>query len=445
MDLVEREGALAVLRAALDAARADSGQVLLVGAEAGGGKTSVVEAFLAALPGGVLVKRGWCDGLSTPRPLGPFLDMAGQELAVRLEAGATRTDVLGATFALVDDAGPLVMVIEDLHWADEATLDAVRFIARRISQTRTVLILTYRDDEVVDAHPAQELLGELGTNRAAQRLPLPSLTLAGVSALIDGTGLDPAVVLETTGGNPFFVSEVLRAEGEELPASARDAVLARAARLSPPGREVLDAAALVKLLIEGKEEPPGPVAKALNEPGHVLPPLPNLFFTRDSCMVVGDHVMIGSMRYAIRWTEAIIMKALFVHHPELANAGILYDGSAERRVNYTVEGGDVHPLRRDLVVIGFSERSSPAAIDQLASTLFEQTEVCDVIVVVMPKESTAIHLDMIFTQVDRELCAVFPPHFIGPERLPVLQWRKGESMIRECPNIFAAPGQCSHA
>jgi len=212
----------------------------------------------------------------------------------------------------------------------------------------------------------------------------------------------------------------------------------------PLARDIseLDAAALVKLLIEGKEEPPGPVAKALNEPGHVLPPLPNLFFTRDSCMVVGDHVMIGSMRYAIRWTEAIIMKALFVHHPELANAGILYDGSAERRVNYTVEGGDVHPLRRDLVVIGFSERSSPAAIDQLASTLFEQTEVCDVIVVVMPKESTAIHLDMIFTQVDRELCAVFPPHFIGPERLPVLHWRKGESTIRERPSIFTALAEC---
>jgi arginine deiminase len=99
-------------------------------------------------------------------------------------------------------------------------------------------------------------------------------------------------------------------------------------------------------------------------------------------------------------------------------------------------------LRRDLVVIGFSERSSPAAIDQLASTLFQQTEVCDVIVVVMPKESTAIHLDMIFTQIDRELCAVFPPHFIGPERLPVLHWRKGEATIRERPNIFAALEDC---
>jgi arginine deiminase len=111
-------------------------------------------------------------------------------------------------------------------------------------------------------------------------------------------------------------------------------------------------------------------------------------------------------------------------------------------VNYTVEGGDIHPLRRDLVVLGFSQRSSPAAIDQLASIFFEQTEVCDVIVVVMPKENTAIHLDMIFTQIDRELCVVFPPHFIGHERLPVLHWRKGEKTIHERASIFAALAEC---
>ena len=230
-------------------------------------------------------------------------------------------------------------------------------------------------------------------------------------------------------------------------AEARDLLIRETMDIVPSeplARDIseLDAAALVTMLIEGKEEPPGPIAKALNEPGYVLPPLPNLFFTRDSCMVAGDHVIIGAMRYAIRWTEAIIMKAVFAHHPELSNAGLLYDGASERRVNYTVEGGDIHPLRRDLVVLGFSERSSPAAIDQIASVFFERTDVRDVIVVVMPKENTAIHLDMIFTQVDRELCVVFPPHFLGPERLPVLHWRKGEDTIHERTNIFEALGVC---
>ncbi len=204
----------------------------------------------------------------------------------------------------------------------------------------------------------------------------------------------------------------------------------------------LDPAALARMLIEGREDEPGPLAKALNEPGYMLPPLPNLFFTRDSAMVAGDHVLVGSMRYGIRWPEELIMKSLFTHHPALANAGILFDGAAERRTNHTLEGGDVHPLRRDLVLIGFSERSSPAAIDQLAALFFEQTPVTDIIVVVMPRETTAIHLDMIFTQVDRDLCVVHPPHFIGSERLSVLHWHKGAAQLHEMPNLFAALQAC---
>ena len=195
---------------------------------------------------------------------------------------------------------------------------------------------------------------------------------------------------------------------------------------------------LVEMLIEGEEEEPGPLARSLNEGGYLLPPLPNLMFTRDTAMVVGDHVMIGSMRYSVRWSEELIMKLLFLHHPLLANKGILYDGAAERRHNYTLEGGDVHPLRHDTVIIGFSERSSPAAIDYLTCRLFEETAITNVIVVVMPKENTAIHLDMIFTQLDRDLCAVYPPHFIGPERLPILFRKKGNDQMQEMPNVFAA-------
>ena len=208
----------------------------------------------------------------------------------------------------------------------------------------------------------------------------------------------------------------------------------------PLAREIADlpAESLVQMLIEGREEEAGPLATALNEHGYVLPALPNLFFTRDVAMVLEDHVLIGSMRYGIRWSEELIMKALFLSHPVLQNKGILYDGSIERRVNYTLEGGDVHPLRHDTVMIGFSERSSPAAIDTLTELLFEKTSVTDVIVVVMPKENTAIHLDMIFTQVDRELCVLFPPHFIGPERLRILHRRKGQHHVHEMPNVFAA-------
>ena len=234
----------------------------------------------------------------------------------------------------------------------------------------------------------------------------------------------------------------LLADVVSIPA-ARDLLVRETLDIVPSGPlaskiEVRSPEELVDMLIEGEEEEPGPLARSLNEGGYLLPPLPNLFFTRDTAMVVGDHVMIGSMRYAVRWSEELIMKLLFLHHPLLVNQGILYDGAAERRHNYTLEGGDVHPLRHDTVIIGFSERSSPAAIDYLTAKLFEETAITNVIVVVMPKENTAIHLDMIFTQLDRDLCAVYPPHFIGPERLPILFRKKGNEQMQEMPNVFAA-------
>lgn len=196
--------------------------------------------------------------------------------------------------------------------------------------------------------------------------------------------------------------------------------------------------ALVQRVVHGLEGIPGPIASALNETSFTLPPLPNLFFPRDIGMVVGSHAVIGSMRFGVRWTEELLIKTLFTFHDELANSGILYDGSEERRYNYTLEGGDVHVLRDDLVVMGFSERSSPAALDQFTDVLFRQTRVTDAIIVVMPRLSTAIHLDMLLTQVDRDICVIYPPAFIGPERLTILHRRKGQAKVKEMPDLFTA-------
>lgn len=196
--------------------------------------------------------------------------------------------------------------------------------------------------------------------------------------------------------------------------------------------------ALVQLVIQGFEEAPGPIATALHEEGFALPPLPNLFFPRDIGMVINDHAVVGSMRYGVRWTEELLIKTLFSFHEELANAGVIYDGSEERRSNYTLEGGDVHVLRDDVVLLGFSERSSPSALDQLTDVLFKKTRVTDVIVVVMPRQPTAIHLDMLFSHLDADVCAVYPPAFIGPERLTILHRRKGQAKVKEMPDLFAA-------
>ncbi len=195
---------------------------------------------------------------------------------------------------------------------------------------------------------------------------------------------------------------------------------------------------MLTMLIEGEAEDLGPIATALNEKRVSFPPLPNLFFTRDIGIVVGHDVVIGAMRYEARWSEELLMKALFTHHPVLNNRCILYDGSAERRLDRSLEGGDVHPVREDLLIVGFSDRSSAVGLDTLCDVFFEHSAVTDVIVVVMPGQATAIHLDMLFTQVDHGLCVVSPPHFIGPGRLPVLHRRKGVQTVTEHNDFFAA-------
>ena len=200
----------------------------------------------------------------------------------------------------------------------------------------------------------------------------------------------------------------------------------------------------VALMVEGALEDGGPIARALNEVAYALPPLPNLFFTRDSGIVIGEHAIVGSMRHGVRWTEELLIKALFRYDAKFENAGILYDGSDEKRLNYTLEGGDVHPIRADLMVLGFSERSSPAALDLLCELVFANCSVTDVIIVVLPTERTAIHLDMIFTQVDKDLCVVYPPHFVGPERLAVLHRRRRSKGVKEVPNFFAAMQAVDH-
>lgn len=132
------------------------------------------------------------------------------------------------------------------------------------------------------------------------------------------------------------------------------------------------------------------------------------------------------------------MKALFLYHPQLNNAGFIYDGTEEHRSDYTIEGGDVLILRPDLAMVGLSERSSPAAIEGLVEGLKEKAGIDHVLVVVLPTDSPAIHLDMIFTLVDRTHCVVYPPYFFGPSRLPVLHYRPQGQGVKAYDDVFAA-------
>ncbi|MEE9208675.1 MAG: arginine deiminase family protein [Gemmatimonadota bacterium] len=195
---------------------------------------------------------------------------------------------------------------------------------------------------------------------------------------------------------------------------------------------------LARLLIEGEKTSVGALAALVNEPSYSLPPQPNLFFTRDSAAVVGSHVMIAAMRHEVRWTEMVLMRAIFSFHPELSSAGIVFDGASDRRLNTRIEGGDVHMLREDLLLVGLSERTSAAGIDALAAVVFERGGVRDIVIVLMPPHRSSIHLDMIVTMVGPGQCCVFPPFFIGPSQLPVLHLSRGADSLTQPADLFRA-------
>jgi tetratricopeptide (TPR) repeat protein len=192
--------------------------------------------------------------LTTPRPLGPLADVAparGGRLDHLLRDEAPREVLFPALLErLRDTRVATVLVIEDVHWADEATLDLLRFLARRLGLAATLMVVTYRDDEVGPLHPVQLLAGDLASSAPVRRVRLAPLSRQAVAVLAGPHGLDPGALYDATGGNPFFVTEVLAAGHEAIPTTVADAVLARAARLSLPARQVLDAAAVVAPPVE---------------------------------------------------------------------------------------------------------------------------------------------------------------------------------------------------
>jgi DNA-binding CsgD family transcriptional regulator/tetratricopeptide (TPR) repeat protein len=237
MRLVERGDLLDRLDGCLGQARA-AGRLALVGGEAGVGKTSLVRRFVEtrAHDLGFRVLWGACDPLSTPRPLAPFRDMT--PLAPMLEEERGKHGLLTA---LLDElSADTVMVVEDAHWADGATLDALRFVGRRVTGTRSLVLVTYRDDEVGADHPLRAVLGDLATAPGCERLRVPALTPTGVRELAAGEALDPDHLHRVTGGNAFYVSEVLASPGWTVPLSVTDAVLARVSRLPADARALVD-------------------------------------------------------------------------------------------------------------------------------------------------------------------------------------------------------------
>jgi tetratricopeptide (TPR) repeat protein len=239
--LLERDAELRRLQETLRHAAQGRGSVVLVSGEAGIGKTSLVRAFAEHARAQARVLVGVCDDLVTPRTLGPFRDMArggGGPLAEAAASAAERDAVFGAVYQELADRST-VMIVEDVHWADDATLDVVRYLAWRIAELPSVLLLTYRDDELRDDHPLRRVLGALA-RQDVQRLALRRLSPGAVQELATPYGADARAVLHATGGNPFFVTEVLASPDADVPATVRDAVLARLGQLGDDTQRSLE-------------------------------------------------------------------------------------------------------------------------------------------------------------------------------------------------------------
>jgi DNA-binding CsgD family transcriptional regulator/tetratricopeptide (TPR) repeat protein len=238
--ILERDRELSVLTNLMAELRTSGGKAVLLRGEAGIGKSTLVRAFIESQADAARVHLGSCDDLLIPQALGPFWDIGRDDAALgdALRAG-DRPAVLNAALDLLSGTlRPNIVVIEDTQWADEGTLDAIKYLGRRIGRTNGLLLLTYRDGEVDYDHPLRSVVGDLPPE-AVVRIQLEGLSESAVSEIIEGSGLDPTNVAATTRGNPFLVTELASGGDGTVPSSVQDSVMARVGKLSPTALEML--------------------------------------------------------------------------------------------------------------------------------------------------------------------------------------------------------------
>lgn len=236
--LVERDKQLLALEAAVTES-VDSGTVVFLSGEAGFGKTSLLRLLHDELDHRYRVMFAACEPVGIPAPFAPLFDLKGQlpdEMLARIASGTGRPVIYSEMLEFLKKER-VVLILEDLHWADEATMGLARYLGRRMSQTMSCLILTYRTEEIDLAHPLRLVIADVGPS--ATRIELPALTRSGVEKMARDLPVDPHSVYEATLGNPFFVDELLTNQGDRLPATIGDAILARVSQLPSETHEIL--------------------------------------------------------------------------------------------------------------------------------------------------------------------------------------------------------------
>ncbi len=246
MELLERDWYLAELENAFNSLNDAGGVLVLISGEAGIGKTSLVEKFTKNIEDNANVLWGACDDLFTPRPLGPLYDIAAQtktDLLNLLNRQSSRAEIFSAFLKELQQSSlPNIIVIEDVHWADESTLDLIKYLGRRAGKTNSLFIITYRDDEINSTHPLRLVLGDIPA-KDLLRIKLPPLTEETVKKLANSSGIKD--LYKITGGNPFLLSELLVNRDERVPSTIKDSVLTRISRLSDVARSIVELVSII--------------------------------------------------------------------------------------------------------------------------------------------------------------------------------------------------------
>ena len=335
MQLLERESYIEELSAMLGRIPCMGGRVALISGEAGIGKTSLLREFAAAQNKTARVLWGGCEALFTPHPLAPLQDISrqiGGDFPKVICAAAGRHEIFNATLdQLARLSEPTVVVIEDAHWADAATLDLIKFLGRRLAGLGVMLVVSYRDDEVNDKHPLRSVIGDLPPASLC-RIRLQPLSEGAVEQLAAAAGRSSAGLHEVTGGNPFFVTEVLAASDEKVPSTVRDAVIARLARLSEEARRVAHLVSIVprqaeRWLIDGMIGPGGDVMQECLNAGMVAHRDCSLGFRHEIARrAVEDSMSLperqdlhaGALAMLLKQREGKVAIARLVHHADNA-------------------------------------------------------------------------------------------------------------------------------
>ena len=333
--LLERSSQLTALQDEFAAVSTHGkGRLALLAGEAGVGKSSLLRAFCGPLPDTVRVLWGACPPMLTPAPLGPMFEVAemvGGELEELVTAGARPHEVAAALLEELRGSRPSVVVLEDLHWADEATLDLLTLLGRRVASVSALILASYRDDELGRAQQLRVVLGELLPR--PRRVKVEPLSEPAVAELAAPHGVDGEELYRRTGGNPFFATEVL-AVSEQIPETVRDAVLARVARLSSEARSLLEAIAIVPghadvpLLEEIASEYVGRLGECVSS-GVLVVDQANVAFRHELARIAVGETVAPDRRVALHRSALAALSAVAGEEPDLERLAYYADAAAD--------------------------------------------------------------------------------------------------------------------